>query len=39
MADGSLTTEITHIYDFDGAAEAQRALSEDAFLGKLILER
>jgi NADPH2:quinone reductase len=38
MEEGSLTTEIAHTYDLDGAAEAQRALSEDEFTGKLILE-
>jgi NADPH2:quinone reductase len=38
MEVGAITTEIAHTYDLDGAAEAQRALSEDEFLGKLIIE-
>lgn len=38
LADGNLDTEIAHTYDLDGVAEAQRAVLEDSYLGKLVVE-
>ena len=38
MADGDLTIDISRSYDLDDAAEAQRAVMEDSFFGKLVLE-
>jgi NADPH:quinone reductase-like Zn-dependent oxidoreductase len=37
MAAGDLRIEIARTYDLDEAAEAQRAVMEDSFLGKLVL--
>ena len=38
MAAGDLAAEITGVYDLDGAAEAQRAVMEESFVGKLVVE-
>jgi NADPH:quinone reductase-like Zn-dependent oxidoreductase len=35
---GALSIEIAQSYDLGGAAEAQRAVMEDSFLGKLVIE-
>lgn len=35
---GALSIEVARTYDLDEAAEAQRAVMEDSFLGKLIIE-
>jgi len=37
MADGDLSIEVARTYDLDEAAEAQRAVMEDSFLGKLVI--
>jgi NADPH:quinone reductase and related Zn-dependent oxidoreductases len=37
LASGELDIEIARRYDLDGAAEAQRAVLEDSFLGKLVI--
>lgn len=38
MAAGELTIEIAEVFGLDGAADAQRAVMEDSFLGKLVIE-
>jgi len=38
MARGDLQIAVAHSYDLDGAPEAQRAVMEDSFLGKLVIE-
>ncbi|MFD1588975.1 NADPH:quinone reductase [Halorientalis brevis] len=38
MADGNLDAEIAHTYDLDGIAEAHRAVLEDSYFGKLVVE-
>jgi len=38
MADADLGAEIAHSYDLDGVAEAQRAVLEDSYFGKLVVE-
>ncbi|MEF8840829.1 MAG: NADPH:quinone reductase [Haloarculaceae archaeon] len=38
MSAGALSVEIEQSYDLEGAAEAQRAVMEDSFLGKLVIE-
>lgn len=38
MADGDLTAEIDQIYSLADAADAQRAVVEESFVGKLIVE-
>lgn len=38
MATGRLTIEVARTYGLDEAAEAQRAVMEDSFLGKLVIE-
>jgi len=37
MAAGDLTAELARTYDLDEAAEAQRAVLEDSFVGKLVI--
>ena len=37
LASGELEIEIAKRYELDGAAEAQRAVLEDSFLGKLVI--
>ncbi len=37
LADGSLTPVVARRYDLDGVREAQRAVVEDSFLGKLVV--
>ena len=38
LADGELAPEIARSYDLEDAAEAQRAVVEDSFVGKLVVE-
>jgi NADPH:quinone reductase-like Zn-dependent oxidoreductase len=38
LASGDMTVEIAHSYDLDGVAEAHRAVMEESFLGKLVVE-
>ena len=38
MGEGRLSVEVAHTYDLSEAAEAQRAVMEDSFLGKLVIE-
>ena len=38
MAAGDLAAEIAGVYDLDEVAEAQRAVLEDSFVGKLVVE-
>jgi NADPH:quinone reductase-like Zn-dependent oxidoreductase len=38
MDTGALSIEVARAYDLDEAAEAQRAVMEDSFLGKLVIE-
>jgi NADPH:quinone reductase-like Zn-dependent oxidoreductase len=38
MGTGRLSVEVARSYDLDEAAEAQRAVMEDSFLGKLVIE-
>jgi NADPH:quinone reductase and related Zn-dependent oxidoreductases len=38
MGAGRLSVEVAHTYDLGGAAEAQRAVMEDSFLGKVVVE-
>jgi NADPH:quinone reductase-like Zn-dependent oxidoreductase len=38
MERGALSIELARIYDLDEAGEAQRAVMEDSFVGKLVLE-
>ena len=38
MAAGDLTAEIAGVYDLEEAAEAQRAVVEESFVGKLVIE-
>jgi len=38
MDTGALSVEVARSYDLEGAAEAQQAVMEDSFLGKLIVE-
>ncbi|MFB6354556.1 MAG: NADPH:quinone reductase [Halobacteriales archaeon] len=37
LADGDLTIEVARTYDLDAAAEAQRAVMADSYLGKLVV--
>jgi NADPH:quinone reductase-like Zn-dependent oxidoreductase len=37
LADGALSIEIAERYDLEAAAEAQRAVVEDSFVGKLVV--
>jgi NADPH:quinone reductase-like Zn-dependent oxidoreductase len=37
LADGVLSIEIAERYDLEAAAEAQRAVVEDSFVGKLVV--
>jgi NADPH:quinone reductase-like Zn-dependent oxidoreductase len=37
MAAGDLTVEVARKYDLDDAAEAHRAVTEDSFVGKLVI--
>jgi NADPH:quinone reductase-like Zn-dependent oxidoreductase len=38
METGALSIEVARTYDLEAAAEAQRAVLEDSFLGKLVVE-
>ena len=38
MSAGALSIEVTRSYDLEEAGEAQRAVMEDSFLGKLVVE-
>jgi NADPH:quinone reductase-like Zn-dependent oxidoreductase len=38
MSTGALSVEVARSYDLEEAAEAQRAVMEDSFLGKLVVE-
>jgi NADPH:quinone reductase-like Zn-dependent oxidoreductase len=38
MATGALSVEVARSYDLEEAAEAQRAVMEDSFFGKLVIE-
>ena len=38
METGALSVAVAETYDLEGAAEAQRAVMEDSFLGKLVVE-
>lgn len=38
LAGGDMRVEIAHSYDLDGVAEAHRAVMEESFLGKLVVE-
>jgi NADPH:quinone reductase-like Zn-dependent oxidoreductase len=37
MGEGDLEIEVARTYDLDEAAEAQRAVMEESFLGKLVI--
>jgi hypothetical protein len=38
MSTGALSIEVARSYDLAEAGEAQRAVMEDSFLGKLVVE-
>jgi NADPH:quinone reductase-like Zn-dependent oxidoreductase len=38
LAGGDMRVEIAHSYDLDDVAEAHRAVMEESFLGKLVVE-
>ncbi len=38
LASDDVTVEIAHSYDLDGVAEAHRAVMQESFLGKLVVE-
>ena len=38
LANGDMTVEVAHSYDFEGVTEAHRAVMADSFLGKLVVE-